>query len=94
VRGTGTTKLEMPGTSLSSRMNQVHLVVTSPPYWNLKRYNENPNQMGHIQDYETFLAEPRKVWTHGFYHNVMLVRFCPSPEPEANWGALLHTPTC
>ena len=24
----------------------VHLVVTSPPYWNLKRYNENPDQLG------------------------------------------------
>ncbi len=42
----------------------VHLVVTSPPYWNLKKYNENPNQMGHIQDYEAFLADLRKVWTH------------------------------
>jgi DNA modification methylase len=42
----------------------VHLIVTSPPYWNLKRYNENPNQMGHIQDYEAFLADIRKVWTH------------------------------
>ncbi len=40
----------------------VHLVVTSPPYWNLKRYNENPDQMGHIQDYETFLMEIEKVW--------------------------------
>ena len=42
----------------------VHLVVTSPPYWNLKRYNENPDQMGHIQDYETFLRELEKVWRH------------------------------
>lgn len=40
----------------------VHLVVTSPPYWNLKRYNENPDQLGHIQDYETFLTELEKVW--------------------------------
>ncbi len=44
----------------------VHLVVTSPPYWNLKRYNENPDQMGHIQDYETFLNELEKVWRHVF----------------------------
>ena len=44
----------------------VHLIVTSPPYWNLKKYNENPNQMGHIQDYESFLAELRKVWMHVF----------------------------
>ena len=42
----------------------VHLVVTSPPYWNLKRYNENPDQLGHIQDYETFLTELQKVWRH------------------------------
>jgi modification methylase len=42
----------------------VHLVVTSPPYWNLKRYNENPDQLGHIQDYETFLKELQRVWQH------------------------------
>ncbi len=40
----------------------VHLVVTSPPYWTLKRYNENPNQLGHIADYEEFLIEISKVW--------------------------------
>ena len=44
----------------------VHLVVTSPPYWNLKRYNENANQMGHIQDYEQFLHQLEKVWKHIF----------------------------
>ena len=32
----------------------IHLVVTSPPYWNLKRYNENPDQLGHVNDYESF----------------------------------------
>ncbi len=40
----------------------VHLVVTSPPYWTLKRYNENPNQLGHVADYEEFLSELSKVW--------------------------------
>lgn len=40
----------------------VHLVVTSPPYWTLKRYNENSNQLGHVSDYEAFLAELAKVW--------------------------------
>jgi len=44
----------------------VHLLVTSPPYWNLKRYNENPDQLGHIQDYETFLGELERVWRHVF----------------------------
>ncbi len=44
----------------------IHLVVTSPPYWNLKRYNENPDQLGHINDYESFLGELEKVWKEVF----------------------------
>jgi site-specific DNA-methyltransferase (adenine-specific) len=39
----------------------VHLVVTSPPYWSLKQYNEVEGQLGHIEDYEAFLGELRKV---------------------------------
>jgi len=46
--------------------NSVHLVVTSPPYWNLKRYNDHPAQLGHIQDYEAFLGELEKVWKEVF----------------------------
>lgn len=42
----------------------VHLAVTSPPYWNLKKYNDNSNQLGHIQEYEEFLQELSKVWQH------------------------------
>ncbi|HKO97289.1 MAG TPA: site-specific DNA-methyltransferase [Pyrinomonadaceae bacterium] len=42
----------------------VHLVLTSPPYWTLKRYRENDRQMGHIDDYETFHNELDKVWEH------------------------------
>ena len=44
----------------------VHLVLTSPPYWNLKRYNEHPDQMGHIVDYETFLTELNRVWREAY----------------------------
>lgn len=44
----------------------VHLAVTSPPYWALKRYNENPAQLGHITDYERFLSELTKVWKEVF----------------------------
>ncbi|MCH8914151.1 MAG: site-specific DNA-methyltransferase [Planctomycetes bacterium] len=40
----------------------VHLVVTSPPYWTLKEYRETPGQLGHIEDYNAFLAEIDKVW--------------------------------
>ncbi|MCE9590565.1 MAG: site-specific DNA-methyltransferase [Planctomycetes bacterium] len=40
----------------------VHLVVTSPPYWTLKEYQQSEGQMGHIEDYDHFLDELDKVW--------------------------------
>ena len=33
----------------------IHLVVTSPPYWTLKRYNDSEGQMGHIKNMISFL---------------------------------------
>ncbi|HYN77725.1 MAG TPA: site-specific DNA-methyltransferase [Lamprocystis sp. (in: g-proteobacteria)] len=44
----------------------VHLVVTSPPYWTLKKYRDHEQQLGDIEDYETFLQELDKVWEHCF----------------------------
>lgn len=44
----------------------IHLVVTSPPYWTLKRYNESPNQLGHIEKYDRFIEELTAVWKHCF----------------------------
>ncbi len=46
--------------------DSIHLVVTSPPYWNLKRYNEGDAQLGHIKDYEEFLGEIGKVWAEAY----------------------------
>jgi modification methylase len=40
----------------------VHLVVTSPPYWTLKKYNERDGQLGHLADYESFLDQLDLVW--------------------------------
>ena len=40
----------------------VELVVTSPPYWTLKQYNEQPGQLGEIADYDEFLDELDDVW--------------------------------
>ena len=41
----------------------MHLVVTSPPYWTLKKYAPgNADQMGHFGDYERFLSELDRVW--------------------------------
>ena len=42
----------------------VHLVVTSPPYWTLKKYRDHDDQLGEVEDYEKFLKELDKVWKH------------------------------
>lgn len=42
----------------------VYLVVTSPPYWTLKKYNDHDDQLGDVEDYEKFLRELDKVWKH------------------------------
>jgi DNA modification methylase len=42
--------------------NSIHLVVTSPPYWTLKRYNEHTEQLGHVTDYGEFNVVLDQVW--------------------------------
>ena len=44
----------------------VHLVLTSPPYWSLKRYDDAEGQLGHIEDYKAFLHELKQVWSRCF----------------------------
>ncbi len=42
----------------------VHLIVTSPPYWTLKRYRDTDGQLGHVADYDEFLNDLDRVWKH------------------------------
>ena len=42
--------------------NSVHLILTSPPYYNLKEYKKGQNQLGIIDDYQQFVNELEKVW--------------------------------
>ena len=42
----------------------VDLVVTSPPYWTLKKYRDHEDQLGDVEDYERFLRELDRVWKH------------------------------
>jgi DNA modification methylase len=44
--------------------NSLHLVLTSPPYWTLKQYPSNDDQLGSIAAYEQFHDELDKVWAH------------------------------
>ncbi len=46
--------------------DSVHLVLTSPPYWTLKEYPSNQNQLGFIKEYDAFHDELEKVWKHCF----------------------------
>lgn len=50
--------------SAELKPGSVHLVVTSPPYWNLKRYNEGDSQLGHVDEYDDFIASIDRVWKH------------------------------
>lgn len=47
---------------MSLEPGSVHLVLTSPPYWTLKRYRDSDGQLGHIPDYDEFLQELDRVW--------------------------------
>ena len=40
----------------------LHLVITSPPYWTLKEYNEAEGQLGAIAEYDHFMDELDRVW--------------------------------
>src|SRR5205085_8403255 len=40
----------------------IHLVITSPPYWTLKRYNEHDEQLGHVSDYDEFIVALDEGW--------------------------------
>ena len=43
----------------------VHLIVTSPPYWQLKDYGTN-NQIGFHDEYETYINHLNLVWKECF----------------------------
>lgn len=44
----------------------VDLVLTSPPYWTLKEYNDVEGQLGYVADYEEFLDRLDDVWRRCF----------------------------
>lgn len=44
----------------------VHLVVTSPPYFDLVVYEDDGDQLGHIHDYQDFLDQLDLVWRECF----------------------------
>jgi len=43
-----------------------HLILTSPPYWTLKKYDDANGQLGHVSGYDEFLAELARVWQRSY----------------------------
>lgn len=58
------------------RDGTVHLIVTSPPYFNLKAYPAHIDQLGNYGAYELFLDELDKVWAECFRLLVPGGRIC------------------
>lgn len=60
------------------RSDRVQLVVTSPPYWDLKQYAHDRDgaQLGHISDRNSFLSEVREVWCNCYQRLVPGGRLC------------------
>jgi modification methylase len=48
------------------KVGKAHLILTSPPYWTLKRYRDNSGQLGHIVDYDDFIEQLDRVWQRCF----------------------------
>jgi len=44
----------------------IALVVTSPPYWTLKKYPDHAGQLGDLEDYELFQKELARTWDECF----------------------------
>jgi modification methylase len=48
------------------KVGKAHLILTSPPYWTLKKYRDSSGQLGHIADYDDFIEELDRVWQRCF----------------------------
>lgn len=42
--------------------DSVDLIVTSPPYFNIKDYGEDDEQVGDIGDYNRFIESLLEIW--------------------------------
>ena len=48
------------------KVGRAHLILTSPPYWTLKKYRDSSAQLGHIVDYDDFIKQLDRVWQRCF----------------------------
>jgi DNA modification methylase len=48
------------------KVGRAHLILTSPPYWTLKKYRDGSGQLGHIVGYDDFIEQLDRVWQRCF----------------------------
>lgn len=63
---TGHELINLDSRQIDLKPDSVDLIVTSPPYWTLKKYNDGENQLGDVQDYDNFLDQLDEVWRRAF----------------------------
>lgn len=68
VRGlpTGHTLHNRDSREIDLAPESVDLIVTSPPYWTLKKYHDHERQLGDVADYDEFLDELDEVWRRAY----------------------------
>ena len=53
-------------TMSKEKVGKAQLILTSPPYWTLKKYRDSSGQLGHVVDYDDFITELDRVWQRCF----------------------------
>jgi DNA modification methylase len=54
----------------------IHLVVTSPPYFNIKEYNDTEDQLGSVQNFDEFSEKIKDVWQNCYDKLIPGGRMC------------------
>ena len=52
----------LKGIFVSESWNAPRTIISSPPYWFLKNYGNNDNQIGHGQDYKEYLRDTAQIF--------------------------------
>ena len=63
---TGHELYNLDSRQIDLKPESVDLIVTSPPYWTLKKYNDHASQLGDVADYDDFLDQLDAVWRRAF----------------------------
>lgn len=51
---------------MSIEDESIHLIVTSPPYWNIKYYSADKAQLGNLSEYDNFCMQLKDAWEECF----------------------------